>query len=101
MGIFRRLAEKCYEKFIWRYFVKTMFEDAYQETCQVLDKVGVDYRVWMDEEDRRLVFFREYFDDPVVYRRQYIFYVKRSEYRTAYGALKVRCCLNDRIRVSF
>lgn len=77
------------QDFCWRCITDTVLEKEYFKYCRLLDEAGLDYRVWMDENDPVVVFRREIAADPAEFPRNYIFYVKRSDYRKACRALHI------------
>ena len=80
MGIIKKVKRKL-NKHCWCSLYGTKSEEMYKKNRQLLDEAGIDYRVWMDENEPGLVFCRNYFEDPVKYRRHYNFYVRSADYK--------------------
>ena len=80
---------RFFRKKFWRSVYGTHLEEVYKKKRQLLDEAGIDYRVWMDENNANLVFYREYFEDPVKYRRHYDFYVRVRDYKKACDVLHI------------
>lgn len=80
---------RFFKKNCWRSLIDTRSEKNYLKMRKFLDEAGVDYRIWMDEDDEDLVFLREHFGHPERFRVYYKFYVRDKELRKAQKVLQL------------
>ncbi len=73
----------------WRYVCGTWTPKGYHKKCKLLKEAGLDYRVWMEEDESHKIIREAFGGEPADDQIYYSFYVKKCDFKEACRVLHV------------
>lgn len=83
MADIRRKRRQRRKKNLWKSLFDVRDDFTYNKMKGILEREGIEYRIWMDADDEDLIYLRENFSEPERFQVYYKIYVKGRDYRKA------------------